>query len=239
MTRKFYRIAVVTLSLTVGLALSQSAALADQLTLTGTPTNYTMGGEYTDPYQFTVNPGGSTMLLSCDDLNTSIYLGETWTANRISLADAATQGKFASQGAGVVNPADSNASTYTIQEKYDAVGWLAEQLLQMLNVTPLSDPSRATLAGQYTFAIWQIFASNALSKLGSADQTAVENDMIHAFAAAPTADLSGVFLYTPDPLSAAQEFIGVPEASTPAFLAFYFLALPGVLFLLRRRYLRE
>jgi hypothetical protein len=230
MTRKLSRILMVMLSLVSGLALLCSTALADTLTLTGTPTGYTMGGEYTDPYQFTVN-GASTILLSCDDFNTNVYIGETWNATKLNLSDAGTEGKFATE-------ADS-------QTKYDEAGWLIQQLMGMLSDASITGLDRSNRAGWYSFAVWEIFAPSDKSsqdpstKLDATDQGKVAGYINDASLAVKAgADLSNVYVYRPDPLSAAQEYIGVPEASTLAFLAFNFLALPGLLLFLRRRFLR-
>ena len=92
----------------------------------------------------------------------------------------------------------------------------------------------------------------AKANLGSDDYTAVLNLIVNANSAMQGgADLRNVYVYTPvlppDGLASgpnnrtphpAQEFFFVPEASTPVFLVFNLLALPGILFLLRRRCLR-
>ena len=91
----------------------------------------------------------------------------------------------------------------------------------------------------------------AKANLGKADYDAVLNLIATASAMQGGADLRNVYVYTPvlppDGLASgpnnrtphpAQEFFFVPEASTPVFLVFNLLALPGILFLLRRRCLR-
>jgi hypothetical protein len=241
MIRTFYRILVATLALGAAVALSQSVALADgTLTFTGT-TGLSLGGENTSPYVFNINNVNTPVLLACDDFYSHIWVGDSWTANRISLAEAGGtngQGKFAYQ-----NGFDS-------QEYYNEAGWLAQQLMST------RDP---LLSEQYSWAIWEIFALGtpggtniASANLGSDDYDAVKNLIVKAYSAVQAgADLSDVYVYTPvltpDGLASgpnngtphtAQEFFFVPEASTPAFLVFNLLALPGVLFLLRRRCLR-
>jgi hypothetical protein len=240
MIRTFYRILVATLALGAGVALSQSVALADvTLTFTGT-TGLSLGGENTSPYVFNITNVNTPVLLACDDFYSHIWVGDSWTANRISLAEAGAaagkkgQGKFAYQ-----NNSDS-------QEYYNEAGWLAQQLMST------RDP---LLSEQYSWAIWEIFALGtpsgidiARANLGPDDYTAVIDLMFKAYSAVQAgADLSDVYVLTPDGFASgpnngtphtAQEFFFVPEASTPAFLVFNLLASPGILFLLRRRCLR-
>jgi hypothetical protein len=129
-----------------------------------------------------------------------------------------------------------------------SMGWLAQQVMSTWSSNP-------TLSEQYSWAIWEIFAFGANkdvikgnSNIGDAKaQDAlweiVASHISDAAVAVQNADLSDVYVYTPT-LSiqrgtVPQEFFFVPEASTPAFLVFNLLALPGVLFLLRRRCLRR
>ena len=202
-------------------------------------TGYTMGGVYTSPYIIEIN-GQKTLLLACDDFTTDINIGDTWQANRVDLSQVAPNGPQKFQDADVVIPVGDGTTTnhteYTIEDKYRAAGWLTEQLLTVPSIL-----SNSQLAGQYSFAIWQIFSSVAINgyggnKLSLADQAAVGTLMTTALNpnTHPTHD---VYMYTPSPLGVSQEFIGVavPEASTLAFLAFNFLILPFALVLLRRR----
>ena len=102
MIRTFYRILVATLALGATLTLSQSVALADVLTFIGPTPGLSLGGEYTSPYVFNININNvnTPVLLVCDDFYSNIWVGDSWTANRISLAEAGGkngQGKFAYQ----------------------------------------------------------------------------------------------------------------------------------------------
>jgi hypothetical protein len=237
MIRTFYRILVATLALGATLTLSQSVALADvTLTFTGPTPSLSLGGEYTSPYVFNINTVSTPVLLACDDFYSNISDGDSWTARLIPLdkAGEANKGKFNLQ---------ANA-----QDEYNAAGWLAQQVMSTWSSNP-------TLSEQYSWAIWEIFALGAgknviIGNSNIGDDKAqdalwqiVGSHITDAyFAVQHGADLSDVYVYTPtsptkrgtDP----QEFFFVPEASTPAFLVFNLLALPGVLFLLRRRCLR-
>jgi hypothetical protein len=238
MIRTFYRILVATLALGATLTLSQSVALADVLTFKGPTPSLSLGGEYTSPYVFNINNVSTPVLLACDDFYSNISDGDFWTANRISLAEAGGtngQGKFAYQSHS--------------QEYYNEAGWLAQQVMSTWSSNP-------TLSEQYSWAIWEIFAWGAgkdviIGNSNIGDDTAqralwqiVANHIFDASVAVQHgADLSDVYVYTPTSNTkrgtVPQEFFFVPEASTPVFLVFNLLALSGVLFLLRRRCLRD
>jgi hypothetical protein len=236
MIRTFYRILVATLALGATLTLSQSVALADVLTFKGPTPSLSLGGEYTSPYVFNINTVSTPVLLACDDFYSNISDGDFWTANRISLAEAGgtSGGKFHVQD--------------DAQNEYNKAGWLAQQVMSTWSSNP-------TLSEQYSWAIWEIFAWGAgkdviIGNSNIGDDTAqralwqiVANHIFDASVAVKTADLSDVYVYTPTSNTqrgtVPQEFFFVPEASAPAFLVFNLLALPGVLFLLRRRCLRD
>ena len=84
---------------------SATAAFADpvEMQFTG-PSGLNANGEYTYPYEITVN--GTPMELMCISLNNNVYGGETWTAN-----------------------ANSVASLWGTQDAqlYDAAAWLFQQ----------------------------------------------------------------------------------------------------------------
>ena len=197
-------------------------ALADvTLTFTGT-TGLSLGGENTSPYVFNITNVNTPVLLACDDFYSHIWVGDSWTANRISLAEAgAAAGK---KGA----------------------GWLAQQLMST------RDPLLSEQYSWAIWEIFALGTPSGIdiarANLGPDDYTAVIDLMFKAYSAVQAgADLSDVYVLTPDGFASgpnngtphtAQEFFFVPEASTPAFLVFNLLASPGILFLLRRRCLR-
>ena len=252
------RLAVALLFL-AGPILSQRAALADvSMKLIGTNNSFSMGGVYTSPYQIEIN--GVNTLLICDDFTTDISFGYPWNANKYTLSDVTNSGpqKFINATNTVTYPTgtgtdhDGTPKNYTIRQQYDAVAWLAEQLLTDSSIR--SDPNTA---GYYSYAIWQIFDSKAWQGYGGNNLTAPQQDQVtyYMWEAFQQNSLGHViYIYTPNPADASQEFIGigaslnrrqqfetatVPEGSTVAFLAFDFLALPGIILLLRRRILRS
>ncbi len=249
MTRQSSKtLAVAPLALVAGLILLQPHALADQLELEGVRPGFTMGGVYTSPYLISVN-GQPTLMFACDDFTTDISIGHIWTASQVTLSQVATNGPQKFKTAVTVSIPDGTTTTaysYTIQQEYDAAAYLAEQLLTNSLIRADSET-----AGEYSFAIWQIFYSGAINgyngqALNGTEKAAVGNLMTTAFS--NTSSLTGMYLYTPNPVTSSQEFIGfapgvvgiasVPEAATPALLAFNFLAVSGVFFVLRRRSLR-
>src|ERR1039458_8269478 len=117
MSRLVFRMMSVVGLLLMGLALCQTVAFADTpLTLIGTNNN-SEGGVYTSPYQISVN--GTNQWLVCDDFETDISTGDSWTAKVNSLTDAKNGGaKFTS----------SPSAAYSLAEDYEAVALLAVQI---------------------------------------------------------------------------------------------------------------
>ena len=214
----------------IALCFATGASAQVNMTLTGLGTGYTMGGVYVSPYVASID-GVSTYVI-CDDFTTDISQGLSWSAYQWSLADVTSSGpqKFTSP----------DWSPYTIQQEYDAAAILAESLM-----ANMWDP---TLAGEYSYAIWTMFDPAAINGWGgntltSAQQTAVGNfrnaALSQAAASGAPAGLK-VSIYTPNPLTASQEFLVVntPEPSLPATLGVEFAALIGVMFFMRRRLVR-
>jgi len=252
---KLLRIAALVLPFLAGLALFQRIALADGVPVTmqlvGDNDGFNMGGVYTSPYQINVTENGVTttgLALACDDFTTDITFGDTWNADMFTLSDVALGGpqKFPLGPPGTdsiaVTIPGGGAAYYTIQQSYDAAAWLAEQLL-----TIPANLDNSEIAGEYSYAIWQIFDPAAVGGYGgqaltSTEQAAVATDMANAFSS--TASLLPnyqVYIFTPNPVTVSQEFIGVfrvPEGSTVALLAFNFLALAGIILSARRRFHR-
>jgi hypothetical protein len=199
------------------------------MTLTGVGTGANMGGVYTSPYVASIN-GVSTYVI-CDDFTTDVWVGDTWEANEYTLSEVGSSGpqKFTTP----------DWSPYSIQQEYDAAAVLAEDV--MANI------GNATLAGEYSYAIWTLFDPAAIDGYGGNSLTGSQLSAVNSFrTAALTQAASGgasgldVSIYTPNPLGAAQEFLVVnaPEASLPATLGFELVALVGGIFLMRRRLVR-
>jgi hypothetical protein len=218
-----------------------------------------MGGVYTSPYGISISGNGptTTTLLICDDFQTDISLGETWTATETTLTQIT-----AASVAGLKFGSLSNA----VQD-YATAAVLAAELMSLPNQTG----NNAIIAGEYSYALWAIFDPALLSLpqnsngyntgygyLTSAEMTAINADLSTAQAMvskATTANgvslsslyiggfpLESLSIYTPNPTGASQEFLGVvidpPAAAEPAYpavLTLDLLAVVGLIVLFRRR----
>jgi hypothetical protein len=271
MTQKPFKILAIALLCLAGLMLSQRVALADvTLQFTGPTTGANLSGVYTDPYNFNVYassyPPGPTqnesyqlLTLSCDDFSTEIFQNEMWDAIQTPLSaltpsTADPNLKFDQSNSMTVRDGAGNIlfADVSQMQAYDAVAWLAEQIV---NGATNPHPLDASLA---SYAIWQIFECNSVNQIttandgnASADKATIYADIDLAFTNGPSIKgSSDVSIFTPQPQSAAQEFIDigsdpqpnelkVPEASTVVSLGLDFLALPGIIFLVGRRIRRE
>jgi hypothetical protein len=224
MTKLLKKLLAMGIMVAAGALLCQTAALADIVTMTldqpSTPAPY---GVYVDPYPITVvasNPPSGLLQLSCDDYFTEIGVGLTWTANRFLLGQL---------GANTPKFSVSVNSEYSVQNEYDAAALLVVDMLQ--------NPSNEV---DDSYALWDIFSpTTPPSPPEGIDPKAVTlagNELLFAKRAPPVYLYNEVYIYTPSPLTASQEFLGfVPEASTLAFLAFNFLVLLGVAIIVRKR----
>lgn len=211
------------------LCFTGSALAQVNMTLTGVGTGAVMGGVYVSPYVASIN--GVSSYVICDDFTTDVWINDTWEANQYSLSDVGPTGpqKFTAP----------DWSPYTIQQEYDAAALLAEDVI--------ANMWNATLAGEYSYAIWTLFDPAAINGYGgnsltSSQQSAVNSFRTAALTQAASGGASGldVSIYTPSPLGASQEYLVVstPEASLPATLGVELFALVGVMFLMRRRLVR-
>ena len=238
--------------------LALGALADDTLTLENAGAYYAMGGVYTSPYGISVN-GGSPIDLICDDFTTDIYVGQSWFAIPTTFAqlEAGTNPtgtpKFAPGG---LDPAVTTPAV-EIQD-YATVAVLAAELM--------AQPSFGTEpAGEISFALWDVFDGTLLNSttsdpygpLTSTELSAAQGYLAGAQALVAGAtsggivnlsqitvdgsSIAGMTIYTPNPLSASQEFVTVsmPEAPSLAVFAVYFLLGGGaLLFFARRRTLR-
>lgn len=221
------------------LCVASLAIAQDTFTLTGAnPNNNSYGSVYVSPYTATITDDGSTVFsgeVICDDYYNDVSVGDWWYVQSESLPGSDSGAMFASSIPDPYCP----TSTCTSQQDYNAVAWLAEQLLAL----PLTDSYDQAVD---SYAIWTIFDKGALGD-ASGISGAVTAEISTAFAATASG-YSGptVTIWTPTsttpPGSAAvpQEFIAIsaPEASLAETLALSLSTLLGVIFLLRRRLAR-
>jgi len=196
--------------LTIGLAsllyLMQAAVPvhADSFTmdLTGVGDGAVANGVYVSPYQGTITDNIThnqifNGFVICDDFNTESYLNTPWNAISTNAGSLNGNEKF-----------QTSLTSYTVQQNYNAVAWLANQLLLSGNVT------NWTAQTNYSFAIWDIMDGQTTDPDGGAQAliaSAFDAVTNHGYVG------SNVTVYTPNPnVNASQEFLVVntPEPST-------------------------
>ncbi|MGA2578420.1 MAG: hypothetical protein ABSH24_20600 [Bryobacteraceae bacterium] len=181
-------------------------------------------GAYTGGSAPTTTPVFSGAVI-CDDFTDESYVGDIWNASATN--------------AGALNGTElftTSDTTYTVQQNYDAVAWLANQLLLPANVYS------GTAQTNISFAIWDIMDGQKTDPDGGA------TGLITSAFAAVTSGYVGtnVDVFTPAPKQAAgsnvsQEFLVVngptvpaPEPASAAVLGFDLLSALGIVFLVRR-----
>ena len=223
-----------------------TGAFADDVTmqLTGATWGSHLGGVYTDPYYATIGPAnqsgptvsGVTMAVLCDDFTTNVNIGDIWQATSTSVAMLSNNNpstwlplKF-DQGDGVTQYND-----------YMAAAYLATEIMS----TDQSTPTGAHDAELMSFALWGIFDPNGTPSdpcaplnscsLSPSDLSTAEADLQAArtaVAGMTAADFANVYVYTPNPLGASQEyFVVTPEPATFGFMA---VALMGMFYGMHR-----
>jgi hypothetical protein len=214
----------------LALAFASVGSAQYTIDLTGVGDGASADGVYVSPYWGTITENGSpiyTGYLICDDFNTDSSLDDPTSADATNAGALDGDQKFTA--ASYSDPFNAG-DTFTDQQAYDAVAWLANGLLASSNVT---NPIAQT---NYSFAIWDIFDGQALDPDGGAASLIAQ-----AFSAVSAGYVgSDTTVFTPNPLNASQEFLVVstPESSLPATLAVELSALVGVFFLMRRRLVR-
>jgi len=214
--------------------------------LTGVGDGATAGGVYVSPYQGTISQNGQQIYsgyVICDDYNTESYLDSPWSATETNAASLNGSEKF-----GSVEYTDPNGDpshfaagkTFTAQQDYDAVAWLANQLLASQNVDNPNSPVQT----EYSFAIWDIFDGQTTGGSGTAN---LIND---AFASVLGGYVgTNVDVFTPSAQNAqgenaSQEFLVVngpvatPEPDSAALLVFDLVCVLAIVFLVSRKRLQ-
>lgn len=190
-----------------------------------TPTGFTLtsggnivdSGYYVGPYTATIT-GGSSLQIICDNFNTSVHIGLSWTA----VGNVFSNPNFLS----AVKLAGSSTTGKSALQNYEAAAWLAEQIFANLG--------NATKVGDLQFALWAIFSSQAKNSPGFDNAAAAYyNTAINGVYT--TAQFSNVTFWTPNPLSASQEYITVTPVPEPSSVLLLGIGLLCVGIVMRRK----
>ena len=195
---------------------SATHATATTFTLTSAG-NIVDHNYYVGPYTASIT-GGSSLQIICDNFNTNVHIGLTWTA----VANTFSNPTFLAN----VKLAGISTTGKSALQNYEAAAWLAEQILANL--------SNATKVGDLQFALWAIFSPQAKGSAGftagaaSYYQTAINGVYT-------TSQFSNVIFWTPNPLSASQEYITVTPIPEPSTVLLFGIGLLTLGVTLRRK----
>ena len=214
---------LVTALLLIGCSVAQAT---QQMELVNAGYGNVMGGVYTSPYGILVGgSGGTTLQLICDDFKTDISLNQTWSANETTLTQIT-----ASDVQGLKFGTLANAVA-----DYATAALLAAELMSLPNQTG----QNATLAGEYSYALWAVFDPALLSLpysssgyytgygyLSSTQMSAIQTDLSTAQAAVAsvintttdTVNLSSLFVGQ-FPLESLTIYTPSPTSASQEFLA--------------------
>jgi hypothetical protein len=168
----------------------------------------------------------------CDDFNSEAYLNTPWIATMSSAGALDGTQKFGEAPGSTIS---FGGSSYTIQQAYNAAGWLANGLLANL--------SNSNVQTNYAFAIWDIFDGQSTDPDGGAQ--ALEAAAFAAASSGTNPYVAGnVSVFTPSAANSTpelrdtQEFLVVrsaPEIDPNVAASGISLLLGGVLVLRGRR----
>ena len=199
----------VLVALTLG---SPGKLRAGTLSLTFDGASNYLGSYYVAPYQVSV--GSSTYNLVCDDALDNVSVGQQWNATTETLSNL--NGVLFSQGY-----KDNSNTTISQSQAYTEAGWLVSQII--------ANMGNMTTAGEYQYALWDIFdpgfsnSSGTLSNgepgadLNATEQAAVNADLTAAetnYSNCPTCSQMVIYTPTPQGPNEPQEFFGIntPQA---------------------------
>jgi hypothetical protein len=186
-----------------------------------------LGGEYTYPYQFSINNNGNTYNLFCDTFNHEITNGEQWSANALLVTNlnATNIASLEFPGIGVM-------------------GYLEATMLFNQAVAAFNG-GNGTAASELNWAVWDLMLNSDVSQanLTPSQEAAVQAFLHAAMVAGPglaPGQFVGDVIYTPTDQTAGgpQEFFGfdTPTLSEPGSLSLLGSGLFGFGMLIRRKF---
>ena len=175
-------------------------ARADQLYLSNVGNNFYYG-VFAGPYTAQMSDG-STIPIVCDDFNTTVTQGWTWTATSINFSDPTflKDVKFGQS---------ASLTGYSQMINYFAAAYLAQEIMANLSNTAMVD--------QLSFALWGIFSSSA--RLEWLMDPQARKDYLAALAYAQNAnasDFANVEFWVPSPTGSSQEYITILATPEPS-----------------------
>jgi hypothetical protein len=214
----------------IGLLAVAPASFAQNYTmdLTSAGNGTVADGVYVSPYVGTISGPGMSYagFVICDDFNSEAYLNTPWIATMSNAGALNGTQKF---GAAPGSTISFGGSSYTIQQAYNAAGWLANGLLANLD--------NSNVQTNYAFAIWDIFDGQSTDPAGGA--RALETAAFAAASKGANSYVAGnVSVFTPSAANPTQEFLVVhaaPEVDPTVAASGISLLLGGVLVLRGRR----
>ena len=198
------------LSIAGCLAFASAGFAQYTMDLTGVGNGNSAEGVYVSPYTGSIWAGGysgggapqtpalySNGYLICDDFSDESFVGDVWNASATNAGNLNGSELFATSYSG-----------YTVQQNYDAVAWLANQLLSGGNV------NNATTQTDISFAIWDIMDGANPSLTANNPDGGAASWMSNAFTQVITDGYIGtnVTVFTPsaEPGCREQRIPGVP-----------------------------
>jgi hypothetical protein len=197
------------------------------------PPGNTLAGVYTSPYTALID--GVPTLVICDDFSTEVTTNTApWEATAVTVAELAS-----------LPPSAVKYTAGTIEGNaidQDTAYTIAAYLAVAIMSTDQSTVEGQTLAGELSFSLWGLFDPTAFTFLTGQNLTNALNFLVNAQATVQNQNLTvssfpNVTVYTPDPLSASQEFLRVslPEPAFVAVLGGDLLVVAALILVGRRR----